>query len=240
MLFHNLDQSETQTHIKKFCLGRCGVYLITNLKNNNRYIGSAVSKKPSQNRLYIRFRNHFFNSHKLFPITRAVQKYGVHSFSWQILEFTDIETTRSRETFWIQTLKPEYNILEFAGTSLGLNHTQETRDKMKQNFSEQRRLFIKNLNLGKQFSLEKRLSQRAKMRSLEQKQNHQQACDSFNKRLFSKPTQVLDFDSGHVLGTYSSLREACRAWNGDYRTFKRCVKSGGKISKFNIIVKYIS
>lgn len=241
MSFLNLDQPETQHAIKKLCLGHCGVYLITNLKNNRGYIGSAVTKKPSQNRLYIRFRNHFFNCHKLFPLSRAVKKYGVHNFSWEILEFTDLQMTRSRETFWIQTLKPEYNILDVAGTSLGFLHTEETRDKMKQNFSEARRLSIKNLNLGKQLSpkIREKLSQRAKTRSPEQEAKHQVASSRFNKSAFSKPTQVLDGDSGRVLGTYSSLRKACRAWNGDYRTFKRCVKSGEKLSKWNIFVKYI-
>lgn len=76
------------------------------------------------NRLYIRFRNHFFNHHKdrsslRYPLKRAIRKYGVSNFSWEILEFTEILNTRTRETWYIQNLLPEYNILEYASSSLG-------------------------------------------------------------------------------------------------------------------------
>lgn len=242
MIFLNLQNPDVQLEIKNLCHGKSGVYLITNLKNNNRYVGSAITQKLSQNRLYIRFRNHFFNIHKPFPIRRAIKKYGVAFFSWEILEFTEKENTRARETYYIKTLQPEYNILESAENSLGYQHTFETRNKMKTNYSEERRTQIRNLNRGKALSPEirEKLSLKAKNRTVEQTQRHQQACDVFNKRMFSKPTQIRDGSTQKVLGTYSSLREACRACNGDYRTFKQCVKSGNKITKLNIYVKYIS
>lgn len=142
MYFTNLQDSHVQILIKKLCQGKSGVYLITNLQNKNRYVGSAITKKPSLNRLYIRFRNHFFNHHKPFPISKAIKKYGVHNFSWEILEFTEISTTRTRETYYIQTLKPEYNILESGETSLGYTHTPETRMKMKSAYNQERRLKI--------------------------------------------------------------------------------------------------
>lgn len=238
MYFTNLQDSNVHAQIKKLCQGQSGVYKITNLKNNNQYIGSAITKKAGLNRLYVRFRNHFFNHHKLFLITRAVKNYGVNNFSWEILEFTDIETTRTRETYYIQTLKPEYNILESAENSLGYSHTPETLLKMKAEYSQERREKIGNLNRIKKLSPEVRekISQAARLRTLEQK--HQQACDSFNKH--RKPTQILDATNFQILGNYSSLREACRAWNGNYRTFKRVVKSGEKLHSFNIYVKYIS
>lgn len=242
MNFVNLQNPNVLLDIKKLCYGKSGVYLITNLKNNKQYVGSAITKKPSLNRLYIRFRNHFFNTHKLTPIRRAIEKYSVANFSWEILEFTESENTRARETFYIQTLKPEYNILEFAETSEGYKHTAETREKMKANYTQERRDQIGNLNKGKPLStiIRENLSQKAKNRTVVQKQNHQKSCDNFNKSVFSKQTQIFDGDTQKILGTYSSLQEACRVWNGNYRTFKRCVKSGNKITKFNIYVKYIS
>ena len=240
MRFVNLQDPNVQQEIKNICYGKSGVYLITNLKNNLRYVGSAITKKSSENRLYIRFRNHFFNTHKPFPIKRAIKKYGVAHFSWEILEFTEIENTRARETYYLETLEPEYNILESASSSVGYQHTSKIRDKMRANYSPERRTRRGNLNRGKHLSEEiiQKLSQKAKKRTVEQK--HQQSCDAFSKRVFSKPTQILDGGTQKSLGTYSSLREACRVWNGDYRTFKRCVKSGNKLTKLNIYVKYIS
>jgi group I intron endonuclease len=242
MFFINLQDPHVQSEIKKLCLGKSGVYRITNLQNNNQYVGSAITKKPSLNRLYIRFRNHFFNHHKPFPITRAIKKYGVSSFSWEVLEFTENSTTRTRETHWIQTLKPSYNILESGETSLGYSHTLETRQKMKKGYSQARRDWIGNLHKGKKVSPEirEKIARAALNRTPEQKQRHQQACDVFNKKHFSKPTQIVDASNLKVLATYSSLREACRALNGNYRTFKRVVKSGEKLTKLNIYVKYSS
>lgn len=249
MRFVHLQDPNVQQQIKSLCYGKSGVYLITNLKNNNQYVGSAITKKPSLNRLYIRFRNHFFNTHKNFPIRRAIKKYGVINFSWEILEFTEIENTRARETFYLKTLKPEYNILDSAESSLGYHHTPATRKKMKSHYGQKRRDRIGDFNRGKTLSLpqlkigdeiREKLSQKAKNRNLQQKMRHQQSCDTFNKSVFSKSTQVLDGDTQKILGTYSSLKEACRVLNGDYRTFKRCVKSGKKMTKFNIFVKYIS
>lgn len=242
MFFTDLRNPAVQTAIKKLCQGHSGVYKITNLRNKKRYIGSAITKKAKGNRLYIRFRNHFFNHHKPFPITRAIKKYGVENFSWEIVEFTEISMTRARETYWRERVNPEYNILQSGESSLGYSHTPETRLKMKTGYSVERRVMISNLNKNKKLSLDVRekLSRAALQRTPELKQKHQQACDAWNKRCFSKPTHILHGETGEVLGTYSSLREACRIWNGDYRTFKRVVKSGKKHHKFNIYVKYIS
>lgn len=241
MFFQNLHILSVQNEIKQLCLGKSGVYRITNMKNEKSYIGSAITKKPTSNRLYFRFRNHFFHAHKELPLKRAIKKYGIQNFSWQILEFTEIYSTRSRETTFIQTLKPEYNILESAESSLGYLHTPETRQKMKTGYSDTRRQRIGDLNRGQKLAADvcKKLSQAALNRTVEQRQKHQQACLEFNQKTFSKPTQVLDADNLRVLGTYQSLSEACRAWNGNLRTFKRIVKSGQKYTKFNIYVKYI-
>ena len=242
MYYIHLQNSDVQHKIKNLCRGKSGVYKITNLINKKIYVASAISKKSTQNRLYIRFRNHFFNTHKPFPVTRAVQKYGVQHFSWEILEFTKISSTRERETYYIQTLLPDYNILQQADSSIGYEHTKETLLKMKTGYSERRRLRIGNFNKNKQLDFETRqkMSQAALNTTLEQKKTHQQIYDIFNKSMFSKKTQVLDGKTQKVLGTYSSLRQACLAWNGNYRTFKRVVKSGNKIHKLNIYVKYIS
>lgn len=242
MYFINLSNSQVQQQIKTLCRGRSGVYKIQNLRNGKLYIGSALTKKATCNRLYFRFRNHFFNHHKSLPLKRAIEKYGIQSFSWEILEFTDMESARPRESYYIETLCPEYNILQVAGSSIGYRHTPETVQKIKTLYSDAKGNPIGQLNKNKTLSQETRqlLSQGAKNRTEEQKQRHQEACEKFNQKMFSKATQVLDGESKKVLGNYPSLRQACRSWNGDYRTFKRAVSSGMKINKLNIYVKYTS
>lgn len=46
----------------------------------------------------------------------------------EILEYCDIKDTILREQYYFDKLKPEYNILENAGSSLGFKHSKETID----------------------------------------------------------------------------------------------------------------
>lgn len=242
MFFQNLQNPDVQQQIKTLCLGKSGVYKITNLKNHKIYVGSAITKTPKGNRLYIRFRNHFFNHHKQFPIKKAILKDRVSNFSWEILEWTPPSSTRIRESNYIQTLQPEYNILESAESSSGHRHTPETREKMKIFYSEERRHKIGALNGVKKGAPEilEKISQAARNKTAEKERVHKKACLLLNQNNLSKPIQALHGETRRVVGTYPSLKGACRAWNGDYRTFKRAVKSGFKIKKLEIYVKYVS
>lgn len=242
MYFINLQRAALQQQIKELCRGKSGIYQITNLFNKKKYIGSAVTKKEGGNRLYIRFRNHFFNQHKEFPCKRAIKKYGVHSFSWEILEFTDISETRDKESAYIKKLLPEYNVLQVADSSIGYQHTAETKEKMKAGFSACRRKVIGSFYKKKKRSLEERerAYKAALAKTPAQKKKDKDMCTLWNTKQFSKPTQILEGEKLSVLGNFSSLREAATAWKGNYRTFKRAVKSGKKIYKYNIYVKYCS
>ena len=59
-------------------------------------------------------------------------EYGVQNFESHVLEFCDPICVRQRETYYIQNLKPKYNIFQLAGSSLGYKHTKETLRKLKQ------------------------------------------------------------------------------------------------------------
>lgn len=178
MYFQNLHLPEIQKQIQHLCQGKSGVYKITNRDNQKSYVGRAITKQKNGNRLYNRFRNHFFHQDKQYPLKHAIKKYGICGFSWEILEFTEISDTRMRETWWIQKLQSQYNILETAENSLGYIQTQQTREKMKAGYSQARRLAIGQLNKGLPVSPEVRqkMSQAAGNRTPQQKQRHQEIC----------------------------------------------------------------
>ena len=52
-------------------------------------------------------------------ILRAILKYGYSNFELEILEYCDPENLIKREQYYIDLLKPEYNILKIAGSRLG-------------------------------------------------------------------------------------------------------------------------
>jgi group I intron endonuclease len=63
-------------------------------------------------------------------INKALIKYGYSNFSLEILEYCEPSRVVTREQYYIDLLKPEYNILKVAGSSLGYKHTEESRSKM--------------------------------------------------------------------------------------------------------------
>jgi group I intron endonuclease len=64
-------------------------------------------------------------------IYRSLFKHGYSSFSLEIIEYCDKSEVISREQYYIYQLKPEYNILKIAGSSLGFKHSVETKAKFK-------------------------------------------------------------------------------------------------------------
>ena len=67
------------------------------------------------------------NSH----IYRALLYYGHNYFDLEILEYCDKEFVIDREQYYIDLFKPEYNLLNKAGSSLGFKHSSETLLKFK-------------------------------------------------------------------------------------------------------------
>ena len=49
----------------------------------------------------------------------------------EIIEFCDTEELLKREQYYLDNLKPQYNIVESAGSTLGYKHTPESLQKMR-------------------------------------------------------------------------------------------------------------
>lgn len=125
--------------------------MIVNLSNEKFYVGSAM-----KNRLYIRFTNHIIYCTGSDIIAKAVEKYGLDNFVFIVLKYTDPYVSKKNndellkmETEYLELLNPPYNILKIGGSSFGYKHSQLTKEKMKANYSQERRDLIGNLNKGK-------------------------------------------------------------------------------------------
>ena len=57
-------------------------------------------------------------------IHKAILKYGNSKFKLDILEYCAPEDCIKREQYYLDLLKPKYNILKIAGSSLGHKHTE--------------------------------------------------------------------------------------------------------------------
>lgn len=92
------------------------------------YIGSAVnfSKRKSIHLHWLKKGKH---SNK--KLQNHFNKYGINDLSFQVVEVvTDKSNLLNREQFFIDTLKPKFNILKVAGSWLGHKHTSESVKKI--------------------------------------------------------------------------------------------------------------
>lgn len=106
---------------------KIGVYRWINNLNGNTYIGSSIN-------LSVRFYTYYslrYLSKSNRPMERALLKYGFSNFSLEILEYCNSENLLKREQYYLDTLKPEYNIVEIAGSTLGYKHSEESLKKMR-------------------------------------------------------------------------------------------------------------
>lgn len=105
-----------------------GIYHIKNIINNKIYIGSAAD-------FYERWHshNHYLNSgnHHNVHLQRAFEKYGRENFIFEIIEIVEDKSKLiEREQYYIDTLKPEYNIRKDATSNLGIKFSIEHRAKL--------------------------------------------------------------------------------------------------------------
>lgn len=86
-----------------------GVYQIRNILTNDIYIGSSVELKVRYQWHWARFRT---RQHTNIILQRALDKYGVSNFVFEVLEYCS--NTLEREQVYLDKLSPRYNILPTA------------------------------------------------------------------------------------------------------------------------------
>ena len=111
--------------------------------NQKTYIGSSSN-------FSVRLYKYYSVKHLMkynTAIHNALLKYGHSNFTLDILEYCEDVDPVIREQYYLDLLKPKYNILEQAGSSLGFKHSKETLEFFKNNrkVSEETR---KNLSLA--------------------------------------------------------------------------------------------
>lgn len=127
-----------------------GIYSITHLKTGNFYIGSAknFNKRWSAHICHLKK-----NKHHSPYLQNIYNKYGIESLQFNIIEICPIQNLLSREQFYLDNLKPRFNTLKIAGSSLGHKMTLRARA----NISSGRK--------GKQVSTEGLLKMKTTMQS---------------------------------------------------------------------------
>nr|YP_007507073.1 intronic ORF at intron 8 of cox1 [Ceratocystis cacaofunesta]YP_009704212.1 GIY endonuclease [Ceratocystis fimbriata]YP_009710364.1 GIY endonuclease [Ceratocystis albifundus]AFO38125.1 intronic ORF at intron 8 of cox1 [Ceratocystis cacaofunesta]QEN73775.1 GIY endonuclease [Ceratocystis fimbriata]QFX74866.1 GIY endonuclease [Ceratocystis albifundus] len=122
---------DNRSKILKEQKDKSGIYCLINKINNHSYIGSSVNlasrMKNYLNDAFLKSRQNIN-----MPIVKALLKYGQSNFTLYILEHVDVKSLIIRETYFITSVMPYYNVLKQGYSSLGYKHTEETKELLSQ------------------------------------------------------------------------------------------------------------
>lgn len=103
-----------------------GIYKITNKINGHSYVGQSIDihRRWKEHRCY-HSRSYYDN-----VFARAMRKYGRDNFDYSVLEECEPEQLNEREIYWIDLLKPEYNMNNGGSGNYGHSMCDESRKAM--------------------------------------------------------------------------------------------------------------
>ncbi len=158
-------------------------------------------------------------------IYKALLAYGFDEFILEILEYCEPSDLIKREQYYIDLLKPEYNILKFAGSSLGVKRREETKDKLKTGaLSRSQEAFIKN---------------KEHLKILNSSEKHKKHLAKLNVSLehiaiSAKPVVAIDYITGENI-EFRYITQAAEHFSVHPETIRRHIKTNKLLlSKYNI------
>ena len=128
-VYHYTDGCQKST--LKENRGKSGVYRWTNIDNSKTYVGSAVDLSKRLRQYYSPgfLRKELLKNNSV--VYKALLKYGYSNFRLEILEYCEAKDAIKREQYYIDLLKPTYNICKIAGSSLGRVTSNVTRRRLR-------------------------------------------------------------------------------------------------------------
>lgn len=163
-------------------------------------------------------------------IYKALIKYGYSNFKLEILEYCSQEVILIREQYYIDNLKPEYNTLYIAGSSIGYKHTEETLRKFKnRKFSEESISNLSKSATGRILSEETKTKISLAKKGTKLSENTKEKLSILGINREGVSVKVLNINSNEVK-VYPSLTSASLTL-GVSRTAVRKAMQEGKILK---------
>lgn len=158
-----------------------GIYLLTNLKNQKRYVGSTYRDFKERFKEHCGMYNIYLKEggRIALPILwTAFNKYGLNSFKAEILEIMDDASDQeilNKEEYYIKLLNPEYNVCQEPSKNGSPNKNKKLSEEWKKKISEKAKLYKHD----------------KETLALVTENNKQNAC----KIKFIKDSEVLEFSS---------------------------------------------
>jgi group I intron endonuclease len=227
----SLHLTEIQDILRKELKSKSGIYGYICKSNNKLYIGSSIN-------LSDRFRQHIKGSRSNVLLQNAINKYTLQDFIFVIFEYCEQENLISREQFYFDEIKPEYNILEVAGSLLGFKHSEKVIAKMSsKTLSAETKALISTALSGRSFSAEtKALISEAltgennpmygKIGKSHPMFGKSHSAETLAKMSATKGTAIYVYDTeGTLVNTFSSARKAALHFDVSKTTIFKYVRN---------------
>jgi group I intron endonuclease len=218
-----LSSQQPQRGGLKICAKTAGIYKLQNTVNGKFYIG--LSKNIQ--RRFIEHRTPR-NLNRPSVLARAMRKYGPNAFTVEIIEECDVNLLSDREAFWINQMRPAYNMNAGGLGNRGHTVSEDVRvrlaiaarkqwdrktdaekawqishnlcgPKTPYHPSKETRAKLRAINLGKKQSAETIAKRVAKLRLIQRGNNHG-----------NKPVAMVNPNCGTIEKVFPSVKDAAR------------------------------
>lgn len=147
-------------------------------------------------------------------IYKALLEHGYSKFSLEILEYCEPLDVITREQYYLDYLKPDYNTLKVAGSLLGYEHSENTKSKMKSPKFLEHKAKISAALKGRILAEEHKSKIRDSVIAHKGKSFHPK----------SKDVEVTDLET-NTTTAYESIRKAATELNTNHATLRRYINS---------------
>lgn len=176
------------------------IYKILNIKTNQFYIGSSINfhKRKLEHKNDLKK-----NIHHSTYMQRSYNKYGKNNFIFEILANCPEEYLKKLEQWFVDTLKPKYNIAK-----------DVIRPQIGKKLSKERKLQISKLHFNNTYNLGRVAKEETRNKMSKTRLGKKLSDNAKLKLMKNCVNPVLQFDkSGNLIAEYDSIQKASRATN---------------------------
>lgn len=205
-----------------------GIYKIENIINNKIYIGSCSNFNVRKGSHLCLLRQ---GKHHSIKLQRSFNKYGEANFIISLIEKCEKENLIIREQFYIDTLKPYYNICLKAGSTQGRVFTDLHKKRLSKSLkgkirTEAQKEYQRQIKTGKTHTKETK----EKVSKIVNKLKGNRIGDKINSK------QILNFiDIANKESNIKTIKQICKENNFNYRSILRFVSNQTWKEYYNLL-----